>query len=258
LGLIINNFTMIFKRKNPNANPNNALKLGTNLEWCCGDTDATTACLWQAIVGVASSVTFSTITIGSTEVAFETSVDVVAGASAATLKSLEAQIQQALISTGYTPDGVYISLDANNLTIRVGYSTGVITSIKTGSVQYAFEGIKCVPAKVALDKEVRGGPCGPADIGGDVSDGEGFIEVAIGKVLEANFASGSADDSKVTAASWIVGTDLAGTAVDLTSSITGGLLEWTAAGTANDQGFIRLVGANGCELYIPVKLLAGA
>lgn len=245
---------MIHKRKNPRANKKNALKLGTNLGWCCGDTDADTACVYDLTVDVSSEVVISTITVGGTEYSFAESVSVSSSSPERVLLKLIDEIENALMDAGYNPDGVSVSLDAANDTIEIllGFSTGVINSAKVGSVQHAFGARKCASARTAMDKEVKGGVCGYNVDGETRSNGAYDLTIATSYDIKFNLSS----NDTLTAAELIIGNDISASGTDLTSDIAAGTLSWTAAGTANDTGYIKLTGSHGCISYVPVKLVA--
>lgn len=123
----------ILRRKNADANPNNALQIRELDGICCGDVAKALVCKYTVTIPTGTQATASKISIDGTEYGFGSAIDLTTDAGRTQLK---AAIKTALASAGYTQDGVDITVSGANVTVTTNYSQAVFTFLHSGT--YAF------------------------------------------------------------------------------------------------------------------------
>ena len=156
---------MILKRKNPNANPNNALQIVVANGICCGDESPVIVCNYALTFSSSVLTSVSQIQLGGVTYPFATSV---ATGTAAGRAALKAAIMQALAQAGYTQDGVTVTANGVNVTVTLSGSEIVAGWLQSGSYPFVKSG--CVPYG-----SFKGGNCELVATGRIIADPDDFI-----------------------------------------------------------------------------------
>lgn len=131
---------MILKRKNPNANPNNALQIVAANGICCGDETPVIVCDYALTFSSSVLTTVNQIQLGGVTYPFSQSVATGTVAGRAALKT---EIRNALAAAGYTQDGVTVTANGVNVTVTLNNSQLVIGWLQSASYPFVKSG--CVP-----------------------------------------------------------------------------------------------------------------
>lgn len=156
---------MILKRKNPNANPNNALQIVAANGICCGDESPVIVCDYALTFSSSVLTSVNQIQLGGVTYGFSQSV---ATGTVAGRAALKAEIRAALAAAGYTQDGVTVTANGVNVTVTLSDSQLVIGWLQSASYPFVKSG--CVPYG-----NFKGGNCEVVATGRIIADPDDFI-----------------------------------------------------------------------------------
>lgn len=123
----------IIKRLNPSANKNNALQLTQIDNLCCDDTTSVEVKDYTATVAVTAGTTkISSIRLGSTSVtyAFGNDYD---PTQLSGRQGIKAGIEAALVTAGYTTEGVSVEMVSTNLVVILPASSLIANGLNASS-----------------------------------------------------------------------------------------------------------------------------
>jgi hypothetical protein len=175
---------MILERKNPAANPDNMLKLGSNVPGCADPAEGVFVCKYLAEIDVTSVTTASKIQIGGVDYPFGQTFNL----NASDTTPLVDAIKAALVSAGFISSGVIATLSGDTLTVETAYSEAVFNHLES-TPGGDFTATHCAPREMIAANDGQKPDTAPMPV--DITFDDGVADTNYSGNVSTNDVVGS-------------------------------------------------------------------